>query len=435
MSGRVYLVGAGPGDPGLLTLRGKEVLGRADVVLYDALANPRILDFAPSAAARVLVGKRQGRQSASQDEIEASIVRLAREGKTVVRLKGGDPFIFGRGGEEAEACRRAGIDFEVVPGVTAAIAVPAYAGIPLTHREHSSMVTFVTGQPGAVRDGYDLDWEMLARAGGTLVFLMAMTRMGEIARKLVEGGLASTTPAAAIRWGTLARQQSVVGTLADIDEKAKSKLGRPPVILVVGAVAGLSTELSWFERLPLFGRRIVVTRSRHQAAAFASRLEEAGAWVIEFPTIEIRENEVAVEVMERAGSYDWIVFTSTNGVEAFFGQWLGARRDLRDLAGVSLAAIGPATRQAVEYRGLRVAAQPKEYRAEALLEVLGEVSGKRILLARAEVAREVLPETLRERGATVDVVAFYRTVLPRPLPGDAAGASLRWFAFNSAPLP
>ncbi|MBI5504836.1 MAG: uroporphyrinogen-III C-methyltransferase [Deltaproteobacteria bacterium] len=419
MKGRVYLVGAGPGDPGLLTLRGKEVLGRADVVLYDALANPRILDFAPAGAERVLVGKRQGRESASQDVIETAIVRLAREGKTVVRLKGGDPFIFGRGGEEAEACRRAGIDFEVVPGVTSAVAVPAYAGIPLTHREHSSLVTFVTGQPGAVREGYDLDWEMLARGGGTLVFLMAMTSMGEIADKLIAAGLAPATPAAAVRWGTLPKQQSVVGTLADIAAKAGARLARPPVVLVVGAVAGLSTELSWFERLPLFGRRIVVTRARHQAGVFASVLEESGAWVIEFPTIEIRENEVSREVLQRAGSYDWIVFTSTNGVEAFFGQWLRAGRDLRELAGVRLAAIGPATRAAVEARGLLVAAQPAEYRAEALLETFGEVAGRRILLARAEVAREVLPERLRERGASVDVVAFYRTVVPQPVASSA----------------
>jgi len=420
MSGRVYLVGAGPGDPGLLTLRGKEVLARADVVLYDALANPRLLDFAPAAAVKVLVGKRHGRDGTEQHSIEASMISSAREGRTVVRLKGGDPFIFGRGGEEAEACRCADVDFEVVPGVTSAIAAPAYAGIPLTHREHSSLVTFVTGQPGGSREGYDLDWEMLARGGGTLVFLMAMTRMGEISRKLIESGMAEDTPAAAVRWGTLARQRTVTGTLADIAAKAKAELARPPVILVVGAVAGLSAELSWFERLPLFGRRIVVTRARSQAAAFASGLEEAGAWVIEFPTIEIHEIEIAQGVLDRAGSYDWIVFTSVNGVEAFFGQWRRAGRDLRDLAGVSLAAIGPATRAAVEQRGLCVAAQPLEYRAEALLETFGDVAGKRILLARAEVAREVLPQRLRERGATVDVVAFYRTEIPRRQAGTVA---------------
>lgn len=420
MKGRVYLVGAGPGDPGLLTLKGREVLARADVVLYDALANARLLDFAPPGAARILVGKRHGRESVGQDWIEEAMVGYAREGKTVVRLKGGDPFIFGRGGEEAQACRRADIAFEVVPGVTSAIAAAAYAGIPLTHREHSSIVTFVTGQPGTAREDYDVDWEGLARCGGTLVLLMAMTRMGEIAARLIAGGLSPDTPAAAVRWGTLPRQQTVRGTLADIDARAKAALVRPPVVFVIGSVAELASQLNWFERLPLFGRRIVVTRARHQAGALASRLEAVGACVVEFPTIEICDNDIAAEVFDRAASYDWIVFTSVNGVEAFFGQWRRDGRDLRGLAGVSLAAIGPATRAAVEERGLCVAAQPSEYRAEALLESLGDVGGKRILLARAEVAREVLPDRLRERGAFVDVVAVYRTVVPE-LPATGSG--------------
>lgn len=431
--GRVYLVGAGPGDPGLLTLKGRDVLARADVVLYDALASDRMLAHAPAISEKILVGKRHGRESVAQADIEALMLDRAREGKTVVRLKGGDPFIFGRGGEEAEACRRAGIAFEVVPGVTSAIAVPAYAGIPLTHREHSSLVTFVTGQPGAARPDHEFDWEMLARAGGTLVFLMAMTRIGEIAERLMSAGLGPDTPVAGIRWGTLPKQKSVLSTLANIGRDSAGALVRPPVIFVVGDVAGLAHELDWYERLPLFGRRIVVTRARRQAAALAERLEALGAEVLEFPTIEIRELPIAAEVFDSVGGYDWLVLTSVNGVEAFFGQFLAAGRDLRELAGVRLAAIGPSTRAAVEAHGIRVAAQPGEYRAEALLEALGEASGKRILLARAEVAREVLPDRLRERGAIVDVVPVYRTSIPEDAgsPADLGDFDLVTFTSSS----
>ncbi|HYC57505.1 MAG TPA: uroporphyrinogen-III C-methyltransferase [Candidatus Binatia bacterium] len=412
MSGRVYLVGAGPGDPGLLTLRGREVLERADVVLYDALANARLLEHAPASAERILVGKRHGRTSVAQEEIETILVSRALAGKIVVRLKGGDPYVFGRGGEEAQACRAAGVEFEIVPGVTSAIAVPAYAGIPLTHREHSSAVTFLTGQPGTSRPEFEHDWTMLARAGGTLVFLMAMTRIEEIAQRLMSAGMAATTPVAAVRWGTLPRQQSVRATLADIGAKAGEDLKRPPVVFVVGEVAALADELSWYERLPLFGRRIVVTRARAQAGGLASLLERAGAWVIEYPTIEIAELPIAANVFDSLGSYDHLVLTSTNGVASFFGQMQRARRDVRELAGVSIAAIGPATAAAIEARGLRVAAQPGEYRAEALLETLGDVAGKRILLARAEVSREILPDQLRARGASVDVVPVYHTRMP-----------------------
>jgi uroporphyrinogen III methyltransferase/synthase len=430
--GRVHLVGAGPGDPGLLTLRGRDVLARADVVLYDALADPRLLAHAPAAAEKILVGKRHGKDSVPQADTEALMLARAKEGKTVVRLKGGDPFIFGRGGEEAEACRRAGVAFEVVPGVTSATAVPAWAGVPLTHREHSSLVTFVTGQSGNARAGYDVDWGALARTGGTLVFLMAMTRIGEIASALVAGGMSPDTPVAAIRWGTLPKQRKVVSTLARIAEDAAGELVRPPVIFVVGAVAALADELDWYEKLPLFGRRIVVTRARHQATALAERLERAGAEVIEYPTIELVELPIPAAVFDRASSYDWLVLTSVNGVEAFFGQFLAAGRDLRDLAGVKIAAIGPSTRAAVERHGIRVAAQPPEYRAESLLETLGDVAGQRMLLARAEVAREVLPDTLRARGAVVDVVPIYRTSTPDPARVGAVPAEFDMVTFTSS---
>jgi uroporphyrinogen III methyltransferase / synthase len=414
--GRVYLVGAGPGDPGLLTLRGRDVLARADVVLYDALASDRLLAHAPASAEKILVGKRHGRDSVAQDDIETLMVARARSGKTVVRLKGGDPFIFGRGGEEAEACLEAGLDFEVVPGVTSAVAVPAFAGVPLTHREHSSLVTFVTGQSGSARPGYDVDWAALAKTGGTLVFLMAMTRIGEIAAELMKAGMSADTPVAGIRWGTLPRQQKVVSTLARIADDSRGDLVRPPVIFVVGDVAGLASKLGWYEKLPLFGRRIVVTRARHQAAQLADRLERSAAEVIEFPTIEIEALAIAPSVFDAMPDKDWLVFTSVNGVEIFFEQMRAARRDLRELAGVRLAAIGPATREAVERNGLLVEQQPAEYRAEALLEALGDVAGKRILIARAEVAREILPDTLRERGADVEVLPVYRTSVPDSAP-------------------
>jgi len=416
--GRVYLVGAGPGDPGLLTLRGRDVLAAADVVLYDALADPRLLAHAPTAAEKILVGKRHGRESVTQEQIEALMQARALGGKMVVRLKGGDPFIFGRGGEEAEACRRAGIDFEVVPGVTSAIAVPAFAGVPLTHREHSSLVTFVTGRSGDAREDSGINWEALAHSGGTLVFLMAMTRIGEIASRLIAAGMDAATPVTGVRWGTLPRQKKITSTLARIEADSNAALVRPPVVFVVGAVAGLADELGWFERLPLFGRRIVVTRARRQGVALAERLERAGAEVLEFPTIEITPLAIAPQVFVAAGSYDWLVLTSVNGVDGFFGQFLAARHDLRELAGVRIAAIGPATRAAIEARGLLIAAQPSQYRAEALLEALGEVKGRRILLARAEVARELLPDRLRERGAVVDVVPVYRTVV-----GEVTGAT------------
>lgn len=414
MNGKVYLVGAGPGDAGLLTLKAAECLAQADVVLYDSLANEALLSRAPVRAVRTLVGKREGRATMSQEEIEGLLIGHARAGRVVVRLKGGDPFVFGRGGEEAEACKAAGIPFEVVPGVTSAIAGPAYAGIPLTHREHSSSVTFVTGQPG---EGESLayDWEALVRVGGTLVFLMAALRAKEITERLRAAGLDGTTPAAAIRWATTPRQRSLFGSLADIAERIEVQRLRPPLLLVLGAVAALGPRLRWYESLPLFGRRIVVTRARHQAQELARRLEALGAEAVEFPTIEIVDpvDPVAVETaMARVSEYDWLVFTSANGAERFMRGYLATGRDIRELGPVRLAAIGPATAAVLERYHLRTAARPEEFRAEALVEALGDVAGMRILLARAQRAREVLPDELRERGAHVDVVSLYRTVAP-----------------------
>ena len=415
MSGRVYLVGAGPGDPGLLTVRGAQILGQADVVLYDALVNPALLQHVGPNCRCELVGKRHGRVAVAQTRIEEMMTRAAAAGSVVVRLKGGDPFLFGRGGEEATACSRAGIPFEVVPGVSSAGAVPAYAGIPLTHRDHASSVTIITGRAGGDVGTPSVDWQAAANIGGTLVFLMAMTSMREICGHLLQAGMPASTPAAAIRWGTLPRQQVVRGTLGDIAEAAERTLHRPPVVFVVGGVAALADSLAWYQALPLFGRRIVVTRARHQAADLAERLERLGAWVVEYPTISIDNVEIPQALLDDIGGYDWLVLTSVNGVERFFAAYLGEDRDVRDLAGVRIAAIGPATAGAVNEFGLRVEAMPQQYQAEALLEVMGEVSGSRVLLARAAVARDVLPDGLRERGAEVDVVSVYQTEVPSGL--------------------
>ena len=419
MAGRVYLVGAGPGDPRLITLRGAQCLGRADVVLYDSLASPRLLALAPAGAEKVLVGKRHGRVTVPQEDIERRLVEEARRGKIVVRLKGGDPFIFGRGGEEAEACTRAGVEFEVVPGVTSAIAAPAAAGIPLTHRERASVVTIVTGSPGE-KAGYDpYDWHALARTGGTLVFVMAVLPLAEITQRLLAAGMSATIPAAAVQWGTTPRQKTVVANLGTLAEKLRVARMRPPAVIVIGEVAELARVLSWYERLPLFGKRVVVTRAADQAPQLADRLFELGADVVEFPVIEIADADAAgaARVFSQLDSFDWLLLTSVNGVERFFGLLTKQDRDVRELGRVRIATIGPATRAAVEARGIKVAVQPAEYRAEALLSSLGAVAGKKILLARAAEARDVLPRELRARGADVEILPLYETVLPSVRPG------------------
>ncbi len=425
MNGKVYLVGAGPGDPKLLTRRGEEVLGEADVVLYDALVDPRLLELARDDSEHILVGKRHGKVTVPQEQIEQMMVESAAEGKTVVRLKGGDPFLFGRGGEEAQACHQAGIHFEVVPGVTSAVAVPAYAGIPLTHREINSSVTILTGQPGELHYTLPYDWDALANTKGTLVFLMAVLKIEAIAAKLLEAGMAGDTPVAVIQWGATPRQKTVVATLSSVAESIEEAEIRPPAVVVVGQVATLASEISWYERLPLFGKRIVVTRARHQAAEFADLLERDGAEVLLCPTFEVmgpEDPKAVADAFDTAGSYDWLILTSVNGVHRFFHAYLGRGKDIRELADVDIAAIGPATTAAIEAFGIRVSVTPPEYRAESLLDALGDVSGKRIMIARAEVAREVLPDTLRERGASVDVVSTYRTVVPaEPVPLETLG--------------
>jgi uroporphyrinogen III methyltransferase/synthase len=410
----VYLVGAGPGDPGLLTVRGAELLARADVVVHDRLASPQLLELAPPTAERIDVGKAPGRVAMSQADIDQLLVERGRTGATVVRLKGGDPFVFGRGGEEAEALIAAGVPFEVVPGITSAIAAPAYAGIPVTHRGLSTHVTIVTGHEDPAKGSSDTDWAALARAGGTLVVLMGAGRVGEVARLLIDGGRAPDTPVAAVRWGTHPHQRTIRATLATIAEQAIES----PSAIVVGAVAAL--DLGWFERRPLFGRRIVVTRAREQASGLRARLLALGAEVVELPAIEVKPLEFELPELS---DYGWVVLTSANGVDAVFTRGLlAAGRDARALAGVKVAAIGPGTAAALARFGVRADLVPERFVAESLLAAFPgpAAPGERVLIARAEQARDVLPDGLRAKGYAVDVVAVYRTVTAEPDPAELA---------------
>jgi uroporphyrinogen III methyltransferase/synthase len=412
--GKVFIVGAGPGDPGLITLRGIQCLEQADVVVYDYLANEEFLGRVGKDARLIYVGKKGGDHTLPQGEINRILVDEALRGHTVARLKGGDPFIFGRGGEEAEALREAGISFEVIPGVTSAIAVPAFAGIPLTHRGYTSTVAFVTGHEDPTKGKSDIDWATLSGIG-TLVFLMGVKNLANIARNLIEGGKKPETPAALVRWGTTPDQETLTGTLVDIAAKAKKQGFLPPSILVVGDVVSLRPKLGWFETKPLFGKGIVITRPEEQAGEFARLLSAEGARVILFPTIRIVPPE-SWELLDRAldnlGSYHWIVFTSANGVKHFFRRLRETGRDVRDLKGIRICTIGPATASAVEGMGIRVDIVPGEYISEGVVRAFREVDlkGKRVLLPRAGEARDVIPEGLSRRGASVDVVTVYRTV-------------------------
>ena len=414
----VYLIGAGPGDPGLITLKGMECVAKADVVLYDYLVNTRLLAAAREDAECIYVGKRGFDHHVMQDEINRILVdsALAGGGQTVARLKGGDPFIFGRGGEEALALREAGIDYEVVPGVTAGYAAPAYAGIPVTYRGISTDVAFVTGHEDPTKDVSGIDWEHLAGVG-TICFYMGAKNLATIVGKLTEAGRAAETPVALIRWGTTPRQETLTGTLDDIVEKVRATGFKAPAITVVGDVVGLREQLHWYEDRPLFGKTIVVTRSRTQASELTEQLEALGAEVLEFPTIAVVDPEdwgPVDEAIKNLEVYEWVVFTSANGVDRFFDRLTLADKDGRAFAGARVACVGPATANRCIDRGIRPDYVPAEYRAEGVLEGFcqrGVGNGTRVLIPRALEAREVLPDTLRERGAMVDVVPAYRTVL------------------------
>ena len=396
----VYLVGAGPGDPGLLTRKGEALLRAADVVVYDRLAPVELLELARSGAELVDVGKAPGAAPMSQDEINALLVARGTDGRCVVRLKGGDPFVFGRGGEEAEACIAAGVPFEVVPGVTSAIAAAAYAGIPVTHRRVSTSVTIVTGHEDPAKGGDDTRWDVLARSGGTIVILMGAGRLAEIATALIEGGRPASTPVAAVRYGTRPDQHTIRATLGTIASAGV----QPPSAIVVGEVAAL--DFPWFERQPLFGRTIVVTRAREQMSELRERLGALGAAVLEVPAIRCTPLDFAVPDLEHFG---WLVFTSATGVDAFFDGGLGpAGLDARALAGLRIAVIGPGTAAALERRGLRADLLPERFVAESLVDAF-PTGTERVLLARAEVARDVLPDGLARKGHDVEVLAVYRT--------------------------
>ena len=416
-SGKVYLVGAGPGDPGLLTLKGKECLEAADIVLYDYLANPVLLQYAPPTAERIYVGRRGRGQYQDQTDINRLLIARAKEGNVVIRLKGGDPFVFGRGGEEAEAVAAAGIDFELVPGVTSAVAVPAYAGIPVTHRTLASTVTFVTGHEDPTKPGSQLEWPKLASASGTLVFMMGMKNLPSIVRQLLSEGRPSDTRVAAIRWGTKAAQQTIVGTLGDIVAKSETVHLEPPTVIVVGEVVRLREQLNWFEAKPLFGKRVVLTRAQKQAREFSQLLAAYGAEPVEVPTIQIvppASWQAIDDAIIGLSSYQWLIFTSVNGVRPFMDRLHVAGKDVRALANLRLCAIGPRTAQELGTYGLTPDLIPTEFQAEGVIAALShmEISGVRILIPRAEVAREILPDQLRELGAIVEVIPVYRTIAP-----------------------
>jgi uroporphyrinogen III methyltransferase / synthase len=425
--GKCVLAGAGPGDLGLVTLRAKEAIEHAEVVVYDYLCNPEILKWAPPDAEIVYAGKKAGRHTFTQTEINDLIVQRARVGKQVVRLKGGDPFVFGRGGEEAEALAAAGIDFEVVPGVSAAIAVPAYAGIPITHRDVASSFTVFTGHEDPAKPESDLDYGSLVKCGGTLVMLMGVQRLERVVTALRAHGAEASMPVALVRWGTTGRQETITGTLENIVDRAAGF--EAPAVAVFGKVVSYRQKLGWFEKRPLFGRRIVVTRTRRQAGALSAKLLLLGADVIELPTIRIELPEDLLEfgeLVRDAYQYDWLIFTSPNGVTAFFDMFFKLYQDSRNIGNVRIAAIGPGTAQRIRDYHLTVDVQPDDFIAEAVVESLRQfesVENLKFLLVRAENARDVLPKRLTQLGAIVDEAIAYRTV---PETQDDTGARERF---------
>ncbi len=442
LTGKVYLVGAGPGDAGLLTLRGAELLRRADVVVYDSLVNRELLALAPEAAEIIFGGKRPRDRAIPQEELNQLLAEKAKAGKTVVRLKGGDPYIFGRGGEEAARLHQDGVPFEVVPGISSIIAAPSYAGIPLTHREHCSSFTVITGHEDPDKDESALDWERVAREPGTKVLLMGVERIGKIAAALEANGLPADTPAAMVRWGTMGRQQTITATLGTLAAKVAKADFKAPAVTVIGTVSTLRDTLNWYENRPLFGQRVVVTRNRREAGKLSGQLRELGAEVLEIPTIKIlppTRNESLIEAITGIGSYDWIIFTSANGVEHFFDYFFKAFRDVRDLGSVRFAAVGPATAKKLREFHLNIDLMPETYTAAATAKAMlaaQNVENISVLLARAESANPELPRLLEDKGAIVDDIAFYKT---EPETADRNGAaddfeenSADWITFASS---
>jgi uroporphyrinogen III methyltransferase/synthase len=426
--GRCHLVGAGPGDPGLVTLRARALIADADVIIHDYLANPRLLAWSKPGAELIYAGKRAGQHTLTQDEINALLVDKTKAGLDVVRLKGGDPFVFGRGGEEALALQQAGLAWDVVPGITSAIAGPAAAGIPVTHRGLAASFVVATGNEDPNKPEPDLDFAAIARSPGTKVFLMGVDRIGSIAERLIAEGMPPKTSVALVRWATLSAQQTLVATIETVAAEVDKVSFQPPAVTIVGDVVNLRETLRWFENRPLFGKRIVVTRTREHAGILSEQLEALGADVDELPTIRIEPPKDILEfgeLVRDAHTYNWIVFTSPNGVRSFFDLFFKIYSDARDLGSCRIAAVGPATADEVRKYRFAVDVQPKEYVAEAILDALLEVESVEnltFLLPRADIARDTLPKELVKRGAIVDEVVAYRTV---PETEDVTGAKVR----------
>jgi len=419
--GIVYLVGAGPGDPGLITVRGVECLKRAEVVIYDYLANPALLAHAPKSAERLYVGKLGGRHHTPQEKINTILLEKAGEGKVVVRLKGGDPYVFGRGGEEAQALHEAQIPFEVIPGVTAAFAAAAYAGVPLTHRDYTTSLGLVTGHESPEKKLSTLDWEKLATGIGTLVCYMGMTNLPLIAAKLIEHGRSPQTPVAIVQWATTPRQKTLVADLETVVQRVADEGIKPPAIIVVGEVVALRKELRWFDARPLFGRRILVTRTAEQAGEFTSLLEADGAQVIESPTIHLVPPESWAPLdgaIEDLPGFDWLILTSVNAVHTFFDRLAEKGLDARALAGCRICAVGPKTAEAIRSRGIYPDLIPNDYKAEGVVAAFAakEMSGRRVLFPRADRARDLIPRELTRMGAEVIDPVVYRNIIPETLP-------------------
>ncbi len=416
--GKVYLVGAGPGDPALITVRGKYLLERAEVVVYDYLASPKLLTHVSKDAELIYAGKKGGvKHTHTQEEINQMLVDAAESGKTVVRLKGGDPFIFGRGGEEVEVLFDAGVDFEVVPGVTSATAAATYAGIPITHRDYTASVAFMTGHEDPTKPDSNIDWAKLATGAGTLVVYMGIKNLPIIVDNLVSHGRDPKTPVAVVRWASTPKQRTVVGTLETIIDIVREAGVRPPALIIVGEVVTLRKKIDWFEKRPLFGKRIVVTRTREQASELMAGLEEAGGNCVEYSTIKIEpvdSYEVLDGELDRLEEYHWILFTSLNAVKYFFERLYAKGMDARNMKGPCLAVVGKATGDLLQEYGVRADLLPEVFTGEGLAESLLDqgVEGRNVLIPRAEKAREILPETLRGAGAQVTVAPVYRNVSP-----------------------
>jgi len=424
-AGLVYLVGAGPGDPGLITLRGVECISRGDVIVFDYLANRRLLDHAATGAELVYAGKIGGRHNQNQEEINCLLIEKAREGKTVVRLKGGDPFVFGRGGEECEALRKAGVPFEVVPGVTAAIGASAYAGIPLTHRDFTASVQFVTGQEGDGKDKSNIDWERISVGNGTVVFYMGVFNLRHNMQKMIEHGRAPETPVALVRWGTLPEQEVLEGRIADIADMAEKSGFKPPAITIVGDVVKLRSRLRWYDNRPLSGRKIMVTRSSDQSGVFSSMLAEEGAEVIECPTIKIFPPSDDFCELDSAiadiGSFDWLILTSINSVKFLFERMELSGKDARSLGRCRIMAVGPQTGAGLRSHGIRADMIPADYKAEGVIAEFEKIDmkGKKVLFPRSEIAREVIPRGVERMGAICVSPVAYRNEAPESIPEKA----------------